>query len=99
MTCQCTLSITSIGFRDRMPVVSIPPGQVLVCLKHDGGTYRLLVSDDGIGQASPVQAARGLGQRLVRSMAQQLGGTYDAKASETGRTRMSRFAGPSAAGA
>ncbi len=51
-------------------------------VKEDDRNYRLTVRDDGVGfgpERAPTTGAggSGLGQRLVRSMAAQLGGTYE----------------------
>ncbi len=46
---------------------------------REGESIRLQVSDDGIGMAPkrpPSATGTGLGQRLIRSMVAQLGGTH-----------------------
>jgi two-component system, sensor histidine kinase PdtaS len=49
------------------------PGVITVKFARDGEHYCLSVADDGVGR--PVDAAPGGGTRLIRSLAQQLGGT------------------------
>ncbi len=57
-------------------------GKVEVIFAREGGEYRLSVADDGVGLGSGDapeggDEAGGLGQRIVRAMAGQLGGTYE----------------------
>lgn len=53
-------------------------GRVTVQFIREGEAYCLNVSDDGIGLAAERDAAgTGLGQRLVRAMASQLGGSLE----------------------
>jgi two-component sensor histidine kinase len=61
------------------------PGRITVRFGRSGDHFRLSVSDDGVGQAKPLAESSGLGQRLVASFAQQLGGTYDVQVG-AGRT-------------
>lgn len=47
------------------------PGEIKVEYKRDGGGWRLIVADDGVGGGN--QQATGLGQRLVRAIVADLG--------------------------
>ena len=67
------------------------PGTISVHLKRKADEYRLLVSDDGVGQVASAPGSTGLGQRLTQSMAQQLGGSYEVQAAVGGRTCLVRF--------
>ncbi|WP_230531087.1 sensor histidine kinase [Microvirga roseola] len=53
-------------------------GTISVRFSREGDRFRLVVVDDGVGM-SPQEPNKpsGLGQRLVRSMTAQLGGTFD----------------------
>ena len=52
------------------------PGVIRVEFQRKDGRYRLSVGDDGVGIADGAQpAGSGEGQRLIRAMAQQLGGS------------------------
>lgn len=51
-------------------------GEIAVALRREGDGYRLAVRDDGVG-FDPETARRGGGSRLVRSLAQQLGGRLE----------------------
>jgi two-component sensor histidine kinase len=54
------------------------PGAISVQFAMEGEEYRLTVLDDGTGMAAAATPkAPGLGQRLVRSMAAQLGGSFE----------------------
>jgi len=70
------------------------PGTITVRLTCQGDEYRLLVTDDGVGQAASAPGSTGLGQRLIGSMAQQLGGRYEVRPGERGRTCVVRFPVP-----
>ncbi|CAN7575876.1 DUF4118 domain-containing protein [Phenylobacterium sp. LjRoot219] len=48
------------------------PGEILVRFEHSGDCYQLSVTDNGVG--SPQDPNAGGGTRLMRSLAQQLGG-------------------------
>jgi PAS domain S-box-containing protein len=50
-------------------------GTVCVFFELEGGSFRLTVHDNGVGM--PDSARRGSGTRLVRALAQQLGGTIE----------------------
>jgi two-component sensor histidine kinase len=54
------------------------PGRVKVAFVREANAYRLSVTDDGVGVAAERDTAgTGLGQRLVRAMAAQLGGSLE----------------------
>ena len=60
-------------------------GHVRVSFERVGDEFVLRVSDNGVGIAPHTGAkGSGLGQRLVRSMADQIGGTLDIKPDESG---------------
>jgi len=67
------------------------PGTVTVRFVRDGKDFRLSVADDGVGAPAAPQDGTGLGQRLVRSLAQQLGGSFEMAARETGTVCSVRF--------
>ncbi|PWB60501.1 MAG: histidine kinase [Bradyrhizobiaceae bacterium] len=48
-------------------------GSVAASFRREGGGYRLVVADDGVG--CPQDAREGLGLRITRLLVQQLGGT------------------------
>jgi two-component sensor histidine kinase len=54
-------------------------GQVLVSLEQSGGVHLLTVRDDGAGPPDgfDLAASKSLGLRIVRAMAQQLGGKFE----------------------
>jgi two-component sensor histidine kinase len=63
-------------------------GHVRVSFERVGDKFVLRVSDNGVGIAPHTGAkGSGLGQRLVRSMADQIGGTLDIKPDEGARER------------
>jgi two-component sensor histidine kinase len=70
-------------------------GTVTVRFARQGDRFELVVADDGIGVSSeaPSRGSSGLGQRLVRSLAAQLGGTVEiGPDGEAGGTRaVARF--------
>jgi two-component system, sensor histidine kinase PdtaS len=78
-------------------------GTVLVRLAPDGNHIVLAIADDGAG--APVSKgqissrSRGLGQKLVRALSQQLGGTMEATSGEVGTHCTLRFPAPSSDGA
>lgn len=68
-------------------------GSVRVSFRRDGGDYLLTVADDGIGMLAPPStrqepgASGGMGRRLVRALAAQLGGHLEiSETSDTGGT-------------
>ncbi|MGQ7794640.1 sensor histidine kinase [Faunimonas sp. B44] len=61
------------------------PGTITVRLKKEGGTFCLSTADNGNGERSAVPST-GLGQRLVRSMAQLLRGRYEMIGTPQGTT-------------
>ena len=67
------------------------PGVVSVELAYTVNGLALRVADDGVGECAPAADSTGLGQRLVRSMARQLRGTYEVVAGAGGRTCEVRF--------
>jgi two-component sensor histidine kinase len=69
------------------------PGLIDVTLDRSGDALRLTVADHGIGTATPSSASSGLGQRLVASFAQQLGGTFEVR-SDQGRSAVVTFPAP-----
>lgn len=70
-------------------------GTVTIRFSREGGSFELIVADDGVGQQpeKPSSGSSGLGQRLIRSLAGQLGGTVEiGPNSEAGGTRaVARF--------
>jgi two-component system, sensor histidine kinase PdtaS len=70
-------------------------GTVAVRFARDGDSFELVVADDGIGVSpeAPSRGSSGLGQRLVRSLAAQLGGIVEiGPNSEAGGTKaVARF--------
>jgi two-component system, sensor histidine kinase PdtaS len=70
-------------------------GTVTVHFSQTDGSFELVVADDGVGMSpeAPSRGSSGLGQRLIRSLAGQLGGTVEiGPNSETGGTRaVARF--------
>ena len=53
------------------------PGMITVRLTRKDNEYQLLVTHNGVGQAAAAPGSTGFGQRLIQSMAQQLGGSYE----------------------
>jgi two-component sensor histidine kinase len=71
------------------------PGTVTVRLTREEGALRLLVRDDGVGHpAESASPGAGFGQKLVRSLAQQLGGAFTMEAASTGTRCELRFPTP-----
>jgi two-component sensor histidine kinase len=67
------------------------PGTILVRLFYEKQAFALVVIDDGVG-VSPAQASGGgLGERLIRSLAHQLRGTFEVGIDPGGRTCTVRF--------
>lgn len=52
------------------------PGTLQVCLKRRGDTLRLTIVDDGVGPDGGKPKGTGMGSRLMRAMAAQVGGTF-----------------------
>jgi two-component sensor histidine kinase len=69
-------------------------GLITVSLGRCGDALRLTVADDGIGAASPSPTSSGLGQRLIGSFAQQLGGTFEVRSGQ-GHSAVVTFPAPS----
>jgi two-component sensor histidine kinase len=69
-------------------------GQITVGLRRCGDRLRLTVADDGVGFTSPSPTGSGLGQRLIGSFAQQLGGTFDVRSGQ-GHSAVVAFPAPS----
>ena len=67
------------------------PGMITVRLTRKDNEYQLLVTDNGVGQAAAAPGSTGFGQRLIQSMAQQLGGSYEVQVGDGGRTCLVRF--------
>jgi two-component sensor histidine kinase len=62
-------------------------GQIRVAFSRDGDQYRMTVMDDGVGfDRSAPPKGTGLGQRIIRSLAQQLGGSLEINSREGGGT-------------
>ena len=61
------------------------PGVITVQMKKDAGFFCLSAADNGAGEHSAAPST-GLGQRLVRSMAQQLQGRYEIIGTPQGTT-------------
>jgi two-component sensor histidine kinase len=61
-------------------------GTILVQLTRQNDEFRLVVADDGVGDAVATAHGSGLGQRLIQSMAQQLGGRYQMECTDAGTT-------------
>jgi len=66
-------------------------GTIKVQITCFGDWCCLMVADDGVGQCQQVSDSSGLGQRLIQSMAQQLGGNFTADVRDSGRTCTLRF--------
>ncbi len=63
-------------------------GKIEVAYKVDGGMHELIVCDEGEGLPAgfdPEQSVKGLGMRVVKTLASQLGGHMAASANPTGR--------------
>ncbi|ATQ68491.1 MULTISPECIES: sensor histidine kinase [Methylosinus] len=70
-------------------------GTVTVRLTREAGALRLLVMDDGVGHpAATTSPGTGFGQKLVRSLAQQLGGALTIEAGSAGTRCELRFPSP-----
>jgi two-component sensor histidine kinase len=50
------------------------PGRIELAFRRDGDAYLLVVADDGVGPTREGGGTGGLGHRLVRDLARQLGG-------------------------
>ena len=71
------------------------PGAIWVAFRRVGAEYELAVADDGVGMqervdagpsSRPCRGGAGLGRRLVRGLAAQLGGRLEVIAGEAGGT-------------
>ena len=71
-------------------------GTVKVRLARDGDDLALTVEDDGVGPLSIESKGAGFGQKLARSLAQQLGGAVTIEAGGTGMRCELRFPAPHA---
>lgn len=60
-------------------------GSILVQITRRGSGCHLVVADDGVGQSQQVLQSSGFGQRLIRSMAQQLSGSFKVEVTGGGR--------------
>jgi len=69
-------------------------GTVKVRLARAGDDLALTVEDDGVGLVSMESKGAGFGQKLARSLAQQLGGAVTIEAGETGVRCELRFPAP-----
>jgi two-component sensor histidine kinase len=69
------------------------PGTITVRLTKLGG-YRLLVADDVVGRTGAALRSTGLGQKLIQSLVQPLGGSYEVHVEDSGRTCLVHFAVP-----
>lgn len=65
-------------------------GTVLVTLRAEAGAVELTVRDDGVG-ATQTSGAPTLGMRIVRSLAERLGGSFAVEASSAGTRATVRF--------
>jgi two-component sensor histidine kinase len=65
-------------------------GLIRVTFHRDDAAYELVVADNGVGPAGDAWAARaeagGMGTRLLRALAAQLGGRLDVMGGEVGGT-------------
>ena len=69
------------------------PGTIQVTLRQMGDEAHLTIADDGIGNSPRSTGSSGLGQRLVASFAQQLGGSLEVR-TEKGRMTIINFPAP-----
>jgi two-component sensor histidine kinase len=67
---------------------------VKVRLARDGDNLALTVEDDGVGLLSMESKGAGFGQKLARSLAQQLGGAVTIETGGTGLRCELRFPAP-----
>jgi two-component sensor histidine kinase len=70
------------------------PGTVKIRLAREQSETVLIVEDDGIGLPPAPPSRAGFGQKLVRSLAQQLGGGLTIRAEPTGTRCELRFPAP-----
>ena len=59
-------------------------GAIVVSFKRLGDVYRLAVTDNGTGGSSSVQRGSGMGTRLMRLLAGQLGSSLETQTDRTG---------------
>lgn len=67
------------------------PGTISVRLARENHGYVLTVRDDGLEALSTGTSKSGLGQRLIRGLAQQLGGTFESSLDPGGKIFTVRF--------
>ncbi len=67
------------------------PGTITVAFTRARQEFCLRVDDDGVGKAAAGPTSSGLGQRLIRSLASQLGATFEMESFDTGRKCTVRF--------
>lgn len=53
------------------------PGRIEIDFAREADTYRLMVSDDGVGKSAVAQSGSGLGHHLIEQIAAQLNGTVE----------------------
>lgn len=70
------------------------PGTVKIRLARERNETVLIVEDDGVGQPPGSPSRAGFGQKLVRSLAQQLGGALTIRPEPTGTHCELRFPAP-----
>ncbi|RLQ88709.1 sensor histidine kinase [Notoacmeibacter ruber] len=59
-------------------------GTVFLSGKASESGYRLILSDDGVGNGSPAAAGKGLGTRIIEAMSLQLGGDSELSVTPAG---------------
>ena len=64
------------------------PGSVVIRLEAKGSEYHLIFTDDGKGlpEGSSITALSGLGNRIVRSLVEQMAGTIRTQSGPVGTT-------------
>ncbi len=73
-------------------------GTITIVFQTDGDDHVLRMSDDGVGMPMGVDPhGKGLGLRVMTSLAQQLGGSFTHDADLPGTVFTLRFPGPCAA--
>lgn len=66
-------------------------GTIHLGITRRGNECHVVVSDNGVGHAPQAPSGSGLGQRLIRSMAQQLDGSFEVDVTNEGRINTLRF--------